>query len=311
MTITFRHVLSTCLFVILVMASTVSKAELSEQFLPFAPEPISIAELADAKKRGATIPFDVSPGSIYTSSSSLSATFPADKDTYLMTVLEQTTISITVNDCCVTGDTICFGTSVQQRKCGVSPSFPTHTVTLSPGTYTFYVAYQNVSTGFPAGYTIEVTGAGGGSCTEPWWNPSKWNDDFSVRYNNNCYNYANDEITMTFAQPGRACGDMYSQLNCSEVWDAAICDGLIPLTGPDDSCPDGWHKVYLVNWPGRDYHWYRIDTGGLWSHKPGSTAATQFDSSGQYITDPVEADTGAYTARCGYMCACGDDANIQ
>src|SRR5690606_15255980 len=35
----------------------------------------------------------------------------------------------------------------------------------------------------------------------PPYNPGKWNNDPNIRTRNNCYNYANDKITNTFAQP--------------------------------------------------------------------------------------------------------------
>ena len=79
-----------------------------------------------------------------------------------------------------------------------------------------------------------------------------------------------------------------------------------------DTCPEDMHKVYLVIWPGSDYHWYRKDVPyDRWSHKPGGTAATDRDGSGQFIFNPETADTGPYTVHCGYMCACGDCAEIE
>jgi hypothetical protein len=39
----------------------------------------------------------------------------------------------------------------------------------------------------------------------------------------------------------------------------------------------------------KDYHWYRLDNNGLWSHKPGSTPATTVDGKGNEITDPRNA----------------------
>jgi hypothetical protein len=36
----------------------------------------------------------------------------------------------------------------------------------------------------------------------PVYEPNRWNDDLTVLQNNNCYNYANDLVTNTFAQPG-------------------------------------------------------------------------------------------------------------
>jgi hypothetical protein len=147
-------------------------------------------------------------------------------------------------------------------------------------------------------------------CFPPPYNPEKWNDGGTVQYNNNCYNYGNDEITGTFAQPGRYCGDYPNPMDCTEVYNAAACDGLVP-SDRTSACPDDMHKVYLVVAPGYDYHWYRKDTGGMWSHKPGSTIARDWDDSGAAIPDPEIADTGWYTAHCGYMCACGDNATIQ
>ena len=43
-------------------------------------------------------------------------------------------------------------------------------------------------------------------CPKTVWEPSKWNDHGTVQYNNNCYNYASNLRTNTFAQPGRAHG---------------------------------------------------------------------------------------------------------
>ena len=68
-----------------------------------------------------------------------------------------------------------------------------------------------------------------------------------------------------------------------------------------DVCPDGSYKVALVIAPGTDYHWYRQDSDGLWSHKPGITPLTRFDESDEYILDPEVADRGEYTQFIGYF----------
>jgi hypothetical protein len=135
----------------------------------------------------------------------------------------------------------------------------------------------------------------------PPYNPGKWNVP-NVQPFNNCYNYANDHITNTFAQPGRAHNKKYTQLTCASVQPAAIADGLSPTAnfqahlGPGK----GWY-VALVIWPGNDYHWYRQDQNGCWSHKPGGTAARNVDSNGKIITDPKTAARGPYTIFCTYM----------
>lgn len=146
----------------------------------------------------------------------------------------------------------------------------------------------------------------------PEYEPSVWNDADGVQYNNNCYNYACDMRTGTYAQPGRATGNQYASLNCQEVGAGAVSDGLVE-TDCDDGCGcrDCCHLVALVVWPGRDYHWYRRDRNGRWSHKLGGTPATDLDDSGNPITDPRTADRGPYTEFCGCYCVCDGKVTIQ
>jgi hypothetical protein len=62
------------------------------------------------------------------------------------------------------------------------------------------------------------------------------------------------------------------------------------------------HIVALVVSPGEDFHWYRRDVNGYWSHKFGSSEATDVDFSGNKITNPETADRAEYTDFCGYFC---------
>lgn len=39
-----------------------------------------------------------------------------------------------------------------------------------------------------------------------------------------------------------------------------------------------------------DYHWYRQNSDGTWSHKPGTTPVTNLDASKNIIMDPLECD---------------------
>jgi hypothetical protein len=135
----------------------------------------------------------------------------------------------------------------------------------------------------------------------PAYNPSIWNVP-NIQPYNNCYNYANNNATNTFAQPGRATGHQATTMACSNVTPAAQSDGL--RTEPNFSGPlsagQGWY-VALVVWPNNDYHWYRQDNVGCWSHKPGSTAVRNVDNSGNAITDPQTCNRGPYTNFCTYM----------
>ena len=74
---------------------------------------------------------------------------------------------------------------------------------------------------------------------------------------------------------------------------------FVPI-GRYDVCPEGTYKVALVIAPGQDYHWYRQDDDGYWSHKPGITPVTREDESEDVIVDPQIADRGAYTQFVGY-----------
>jgi hypothetical protein len=135
----------------------------------------------------------------------------------------------------------------------------------------------------------------------PGYNPGPWNAA-PVLTQNNCYNYANNQVTNTFAQPGRATGSPVTGLSCPGVEPSARSDGLANAANFNTplSAGAGWY-VALVIWPGRDYHWYRQDNGGCWSHKPGSTPAKDTDNSGARIADPQTCDRGPYSVFCRYM----------
>jgi hypothetical protein len=138
-----------------------------------------------------------------------------------------------------------------------------------------------------------------GACAPPYEAGLMWNVPLTQPYNN-CYNYANDRITNTFAQPGQYHNAQYTALTCANVQPAAVADGLVASGNFTQPISDGWY-VALVIWPSADFHWYRQDTIGCWSHKPGSTAARNTDDSNNPIFDPQTANRGPYTQFCSYM----------
>lgn len=128
-------------------------------------------------------------------------------------------------------------------------------------------------------------------------NFSFWNGSSYIR-KNNCYNYASNHRTNTFAQPGRNVGAMYTALTCSNVGAAVLADGW------SNGCVASNNlSICLVIWPNTDFHFYRKASGGLWCHKPGQTAARNYDNSGNLITDVATANRGGYTDLCGYYYA--------
>jgi hypothetical protein len=138
-------------------------------------------------------------------------------------------------------------------------------------------------------------------------NPGFWNNDPNVRSHNNCYNYASNKRTDTFAQPGRGCGHMYTAITCAEVTRGALCDGLHRrfTCFPDSEKPRYLVAMVVAPGPGFvDYHWYRKQKEGFWGHKPGGTAARNTDNSNKVITDPSTCNRGPYTLFCGYFYTC-------
>lgn len=146
----------------------------------------------------------------------------------------------------------------------------------------------------------------------PSYNPSKWNDDDFIQYNNNCYNYGCDIITNTYAQPGKAHGINLSQddCHCQIVKSAAEADGLVSISNNEScGCKECQHQVALVISPDWDYHWYRKDLDGKWSHKMGWTEATNLDNNNNIIDDPRTCARGSYTDFCGFFCV--NKQNVQ
>lgn len=135
----------------------------------------------------------------------------------------------------------------------------------------------------------------------PLYEPNWWNDGGQRQSNNNCYNYSTNYRTDTFAQPGLAAGAQYTSLTCASVRPAALADDLIDAPSANNKCPKEGHLVALVIAPGIDFHWYRKGRNGYWTHKPGSTPATNVDNSNHLIPDPRTANRGPYTDFCTFM----------
>jgi hypothetical protein len=132
------------------------------------------------------------------------------------------------------------------------------------------------------------------------YNPAFWNRP-AVQPKNNCYNYAMNWRSDTFAQPGRISGHQYTAINCAAVGTAADWDGC------HSYCRGSNKNVALVIAPGPgfvDFHWYRRHREGFWGHKPGGTAARNVDNRGRLINGttltPANCDRGPYRIFCGY-----------
>lgn len=146
------------------------------------------------------------------------------------------------------------------------------------------------------------------------YDPDSWNG-IDVKATANCYSYAfNAHVnpttgTLQFMQPGQASGHVLtsSEITAAKIISLVKSDSqLLGFTFKsverDAKCSLGTYKVALVIAPYQDYHWYRQDTDGFWSHKPGATAVRRTDNSKKnLIIDPQTADRGVYSVFAGYF----------
>lgn len=157
----------------------------------------------------------------------------------------------------------------------------------------------------PTHLVILVFGFAAGAATTPFVpkvDLDFWNEQPARQYGNNCYNYATNRVTNSYAQPGEASNSEYAALTCSDVYEAASKDlGLEPTPYFKFNNKQEETLIALVVAPDYDYHWYRRDDNGQWTHKMGGTPATDKDDSDKKILSPETADRSDYTEFCGYF----------
>lgn len=163
---------------------------------------------------------------------------------------------------------------------------------------------------------------------EPDYNPSKYNKHAGLKNSQNCFAYAfhhtylpkhctKDSCNASFHQPGIKSGHpRWSEVNgkrCPDLLGRLLGDvPSIRLSTFTKRCPKKMTKAAVVTDENEDYHFYRQDSNGYWSHKPGSTDVTNKDADGRFIYDPALASrfypkTGLdYKNFCGYFCLPAD-----
>ncbi len=162
---------------------------------------------------------------------------------------------------------------------------------------------------------------------EPEYNPDLMNNNKRLRESHNCFAYAFNHIdppsenecndntcNVPFHQPGRASGyPKWSKVKgkrCPDLLARLFGDvkGLT-MTTFEKKCPPNTSKIALVADEDEDYHFYRQDSNGYWSHKPGATNVTNKDAQNSHIYDPslasraYENSSLDYDKFCGYLCA--------
>ncbi|WAR23646.1 IMSP1-like protein [Mya arenaria] len=170
------------------------------------------------------------------------------------------------------------------------------------------------------GRDVGVGGGGPGIVVDqdlyqmPAYNPSPWNDDEHVLEHNNCYNYATNKVTNTFAQPGRASHyKPVGPIKADVVRKECYSDGYKKRQdGGQPSKNQNTGPVALVFWPNadgsmHDFHFFRMDSNKMWSHKPGSTKVKNTDNARQLINDPQTAAISPYD----FVCYLGNNAKVN
>jgi hypothetical protein len=153
-----------------------------------------------------------------------------------------------------------------------------------------------------------------------------FNQKWQLRESHNCYSYLlnlksteaerlcmieyEDLNYCRRSQPGYAAGyDALDKkdLSCPEVMKRTLADN--PNIKPADintKCDFDSYKGALVVDPGTDYHYYRLNDEGYWTHKPGYKPSTAYDASGNLIYNPEKANRNYgrlnYKNFCGYFC---------
>lgn len=152
----------------------------------------------------------------------------------------------------------------------------------------------------------------------------------SVRRCHNCYSYAmhvydpkGEELCKKygncrnfFHQPGAKTGHR-NALNKEERRSCPVVEKLMMGDIPEvtkssfaEKCSTGMSKVAAVVDKGVDYHWYRQDRDGYWSHKDGSNKVKTFDAVKNPIFNPELASRDYrwqgsnlnYEDFCGFYC---------
>lgn len=123
-----------------------------------------------------------------------------------------------------------------------------------------------------------------------------WDGDY------NCYAYAVSGSQRLPRKslphiPGVVGGQSAKRYTPMEVRDALIRDGLVPADATSTSkippARNGYYLIFAVVDYGRgndnpgDYHFYRQDSDGFWSHKSGPHPISRIDASGNPITNPL------------------------
>ena len=188
---------------------------------------------------------------------------------------------------------------------------------------TYYIKVYSVNGSSTSYYTLTISSPRVNlplprSGYEITFEPDKWNDGSAgtIQRNTNCYAYAWNIQRNPFSntigyilQPGELAGirddNAMMDKTGKAIVDLCIKDALALKKALGDSgskgyflpttrtavSPPGYYKIALVlDTVDTNYHFYRQDASGYWSHKTGSSPVVNDDSSYNRIDDPLIAN---------------------
>ena len=128
---------------------------------------------------------------------------------------------------------------------------------------------------------------------------------------NNCYAYAINKYD-PYATQKRNPGNVMRPYGCQQVMEGVLRDNPEISRHPQGygkTCPKGHYKGFLAvdeNPKTNDFHFWRQEADGHWTHKLGSNLPSSVDASGRPIRNPEMSnrDFGRhfYSESCGYFC---------
>ena len=139
----------------------------------------------------------------------------------------------------------------------------------------------------------------------------KWNFNIKIKNSHNCYAYALNKISHKLKdkpQPGLF-SHTHNSHSCKNYKIAIKNDAPnIIFTNFNKKCPKTFHKIFMAidDKPNGDYHFYRQNNDGTWSHKPGRTDVTTLNAKDKPILNPLVSDRNyihnKYTKPCFFAC---------
>jgi len=163
--------------------------------------------------------------------------------------------------------------------------------------------------------------------TELRYEPDKWNQNIFIRKSHNCYSYALNLIEVKRTSKCKKKKTVSKKNIClrkhpmdkMKQFEFHSCSELISSILEEfpkikkvhklTLVPDGYYRValFLLNRKDHhhlslnDFHFYRQDSNGYWSHKDGWRKATNKDKTGKLITDPESVEKKNNSQLCTYF----------